>query len=151
MRVRLVRLLITLPFALCPMALPPHALALDANLGWSTLTYVCPSPLEIDLSWTAANNATFYSLQLMAPVDPTLNGGIGGTYLRQFGSIEVAKGQITSAAVSLAQASLPGATALQWEVMLGGPHGYADFVPGQQVAIVPVPCGQTTPKSSSPV
>ena len=114
------------------------------------MTYVCPTPLEIDITWTPVDNVTFYSLQLVGPQDPTQNGGLGGTYLRQFGTVEVAKGQLTSAAVSLAQASLPvEATALQWQVMLGGRHGYQGIIPKQQIAIIPVPCGQTKPLESS--
>ncbi|SRR5579884_1561616 len=131
------------------LALAEPALAIESYMPWSRMTYVCPSPLEIDLSWTPVDKAAFYSLQLVTPLDPSQNGGIGGTYLRQFGTIEVARGQITSANIALAPASLsPDTTALQWQVMLGGPQGYQGIMPRQQVAVVPVPCTQTTPLES---
>jgi hypothetical protein len=120
----------------------------DANVGPSLLTYVCPNPLQLDFSWTPAVNGTFYSLQLRGPLTSSINGGVSGTYLRQFGAIEVAKGQINSASVRLSQASLANNSTLQWQLMIGGPHGYLGLILRQEVALVPAPCSVTTPQAS---
>src|SRR5581483_5909621 len=91
-------------FALAAVAVAactPAALATEGGVGFSTLTYVCPSPGEIDFAWAPADGAQFYSLQLVGPQDPAVNGGINGTYLRQFGTIEVVKGTQQNASVSV--------------------------------------------------
>lgn len=117
-------------------------------IGFTVLTYVCPGPFQINFSWTPVTGAVFYALQLVGPLDPTSNGGVTGTYVRQFAAIEVANGAMNSASVTLSQGSLTGVTAQQWQVMIGGPNGYTAFVPRQQVALVPIPCTQTTPQQS---
>jgi hypothetical protein len=146
------RLLIAMAYILSPfacLAFPAPALAVpDAGLAFSRLTYVCPNPMQIDFSWTPVNNALFYSLQLAGPIDPALNGAVAGTYLRPFGTIEVTKGQALSASVTLNPASAATPLSLQWQVVLGAPTGYVGLVPRMQVAIIPVPCGQTTPLDS---
>ncbi|MDE3074212.1 MAG: hypothetical protein KGJ86_02175 [Chloroflexota bacterium] len=124
---------------------PSAAAASDATVGFSRLTYVCPTSTQIDFTWDQAVNATFYSLQLIGPVNPSINGGVTGTYLPQFGSIEVANGTMTSASVSLAAGSLTSPLTLSWEVMVGGPTGYEGMIPTQQTANIPMPCTQTTP------
>ncbi|GEM_PF-2740591 len=118
--------------------------AAAGNVGFSKLFYVCPSPDEIDFSWAPASNASFYSLQLLGPIDPTVNGGVTGTYLRQFGSIEVAKGQTQNAAITLAPAVISSPLTMQWQVMVGGPNGYTGLIPTFQTAIVTIPCTQNT-------
>jgi hypothetical protein len=142
-----VRWFATFGLVLALLASPALA-APDANVGFTRLTFVCPSPFEIDFSWPAASNATSYSLQLVGPLDPAANGGVSGTFLRQFGTIEVANGVSGAATITLSGASLPNPLTLQWQVMLSGPHGYTSVVPRQQVALVPAPCGQTTPQDS---
>jgi len=131
---------------LIALALPAPALAtLDANVGFSQLTYVCPSPFEIDFAWPPAANAVSYSLQLVGPQDPASNGGLTGTYLRQFGTIEVANANVNTASVSLARPSIgPGSLVLSWQVMTVGAHGYTGILPVQQAVQVPVPCSKNT-------
>jgi len=126
----------------------PALAATDANVAFTRLTYVCPSPYQIDFSWPAATNATSYSLQLVGPLDPAVNGSVGGTFLRQFGTIEVANGVSGSATVTLVAGSVPNPVTMEWQVMLSGPHGYTALVPRQQIALVPVPCGATSPVDS---
>jgi hypothetical protein len=148
----IVRRMPTFVLALVPLAGAPEAYAMpDANVGMAILTYVCPNPFQIDFSWTPAANAVFYALQLVGPLDASINGGVAGGYVRQFGTIEVAKGQINSASVALSQAALANPSSQQWQVMVGGPHGYLGLVPRQQLALVPVPCTQTTPQQSPSV
>ena len=120
----------------------------SANVGFTVLTYVCPGPFTINFSWTPAANAVFYSLALVGPQDAGSNGGVSGSYLRQFGAIEVMNGPATSASVSLSSTALAGVSGQQWQVMVGGPNGYTAFVPRQQVALVPIPCTATTPVQS---
>ncbi|MFI5266675.1 MAG: hypothetical protein ACHQ7M_04785 [Chloroflexota bacterium] len=144
---RLVTFVVTLPFALSTLPFSAQALT-NANVGISVLTYVCPTPFQINFSWTPAPNGVFYSLQLAGPLDPAINGGVGGAYIRQFGTIEVAKGAINSASVSLSQAAAANPSFQQWQVMAGGPNGYLGLIPRAQVALVPVPCTQTTPQQS---
>ena len=115
----------------------------DDRTGFVQLSYACPNPLQIDFSWTAADNASFYSLQLAKPVDASQNGGVGGTFLPQFGTTEVVKGQAMTVSVNLAQAALPSPIAMQWQVMVGGRHGYTGLVTLQEIAMVSVPCDQT--------
>ena len=141
------RWLPTLGLAVALTASPALAMT-DANVAFTRLTYVCPSPYEIDFTWPSAANATSYSLQLVGPLDPAANGGVSGTFLRQFGTVEVANGVSGAATVTLDAGSLPNPVTLQWQVMLSGPHGYTAFIPHQQVALVPVPCGQTSPVDS---
>lgn len=126
----------------------PAEAATDANVAFSRLTYVCPSPYQISFTWPSAANATSYSLQLVGPLDPATNGGVAGTFLRQFGTLEVANGVSGSATITLSQGSVPSPITTQWQLMLVGPHGYTAVVPRQQIAVVPLPCGQTTPLDS---
>ncbi|HVA24418.1 MAG TPA: hypothetical protein VMW62_08495 [Chloroflexota bacterium] len=130
------------------MSAPPALALTNASVGESLLTYVCPTPFQINFSWTPATNAVFYSLQLVGPLDPTINGAVSGSYIRQFGTIEVAKGTINSASVSLSQAAAASPSFQQWQMMVGGPNGYLGLMPRMQVALVPVPCTQTTPQPS---
>jgi hypothetical protein len=118
-----------------------QASAADASVGFSQLSYLCPTPAEIDFAWSPAANAAFYSLQLVLPLDQTVNGGISGTYLRQFGTIELLKAPVNNATVTLASGSLgaPPLT-LTFQVMQGGQDGYTGLVPAQQVVRVPTPC-----------
>lgn len=146
------RLLATAPAVAALLLLPAHpAAAVDLRVGFSQLSYICPSPTEIDFAWSPDANATFYSLQLVEPIDPTINGGLTGTYLPQFGTIELLKGQVNNATVSLSSSSLAApALVLTFQVMLGGRDGYTGLVPAQQVAQVPTPCtANTVPVSVS--
>jgi hypothetical protein len=118
----------------------PPALATEGGVGYSTLTYVCPSPGQIDFAWAPADGAVFYSLQLAGPLDPTLNGGINGNYLRQFNTIEVTKGTMQNASVSVNLNALALPASLQWQIMAGGKKGYLGLVPLQQVVSIPMPC-----------
>ena len=127
---------------------PPAGAASNFNVGFSVLTYQCPSPFQINFSWTPAANAVFYSLELAGPLDATTNGGVSGTFVRQFGTIEVAKGVTNSASVSLSPAALANPSFQQWQLMVGGANGYLGLVPRSQVALVPVPCTATTPQQS---
>ena len=119
--------------------------ATDVTVGFSQLSYVCPTPDELDFAWSPDANATFYSLQLVDPVDQTINGGITGTYLPQFGTIELVKAPVNNATVTLADSSLaaPPLT-LTFQVMLGGRDGYTGLVPAQQVVHISTPCQANT-------
>jgi len=128
--------------ALLVSAMP--ASATEAGIGYSVLTYVCPTPDRIDFAWAPADGATFYSLQLVDPVDPTINGGVTGTYLRQFGSLEVAKGGFQNFTVMLASGSIPLPEAETWQVMAGGKKGYLGLVPRTQTVSIPMPCTANT-------
>jgi hypothetical protein len=145
---RLLALVATLPLGLLAFPASTQALNNTAKIGMPVLTYVCPNPFQIDFSWTPAANAVFYSLELAGPLDATANGGVSGTYLRQFGTIELAKGAINSASVSLSQAATASPSLQQWQVMAGGPSGYVGIVSRAQVAQVIMPCTQTTPLQS---
>ena len=115
------------------------------RVGFSQLSYVCPSPNEIDFAWSPDPKATFYSLQLVDPVDQTVNGGLTGTYLPQFGTIELLKGQVNNAMVTLSPSSLAAPPlVLTFQVMLGGRDGYTGLVPSPQTAQVPTPCTANT-------
>ena len=118
--------------------------ATPAGIGFSDLNYVCPNTGTIDFSWTPVGGAQFYSLQLTGPTDPSLNGGIGGTYLRQFGAIEIFNGTTTNASLNANVGALPAGTALQFQVMLGVRGSYSGIVPLQQVVSVPMPCTAVT-------
>ncbi len=136
---------------LCLLTLAEPAFAgPDAAVGFSRLSYTCPSATEIDFTWSPAVNATFYSLQLVEPLDAGQNGGVAGTFLRQYGSVEVAKGGSGAANVTLAAGSLPNETTLYWQLMIGGPHGYTGMVPREQVALIPAPCTPTSSPVQSP-
>ena len=139
---RLTVALITSLSALLPAA---EVGATDVSVGFSQLSYVCPTPTEIDFAWSPDANATFSSLQLVDPIDQTVNGGISGTYLPQFGTVELLKAQVNNATVTLSPASLAGPPlTLVFQVMLGGRDGYTGLVPTQQVVQVATPCLQNT-------
>ena len=144
---RIAGFVLVLAVGLGPLSGDAYAIR-SANVGFTVLTYVCPGPFTINFSWTPATNAVFYSLDFMGPQDAGSNGGVGGSYLRQFGAVEVMKGPATSASVSLSSTALAGVTAQQWQVMVGGANGYTAFVPRQQVAVVPIPCTATKPVQS---
>ncbi len=121
---------------------PGPASAADVNVGFSALTYTCPSTSQINFTWTDATGSNGYSLQLVAPLDPIVNGNLTGTYLRQFGTIEVASGTTTSFTVPLTATVTAGS--LNFQVMVVGPSGYEGLVPIQQKAAIPIPCTKTT-------
>jgi len=123
--------------------LPRPALAIDSNIGFSKLSFVCPSQQEINFAWSPVDGAAGYSLQLVGPLDPGINGGISGTFLRQFGTTELSKGQMNNAAVSL-NGSTASPLILEFEVMVLSKNGYAGLVPAQQMALVPIPCNQNS-------
>lgn len=127
---------------------PPPTAAIEAGAGWSSLSFVCPTPTDIQFTWKAVDGAAFYSLQLAGPIDPTINGGVDGQFVRQFGSIEVARGSMTTAEVTLNSGAIGQPIVLTWYVMLGGKKGYLGLVPAQQVVHVPVPCPLTSPQGS---
>lgn len=128
------------PFALAPAPV----LAVGANIPFVTLTYLCPSPNSIEFAWQPADGVDSYSLQLVGPIDETLNGGITGTFVRQFGTLEIASGQINNASVTLQDGSTAKPLVLQFFLMVKTAGSLAGIVPPSQVAIVPIPCNKNT-------
>ena len=130
-RLRLWTLSGLLPVAASLLA-PQTASAVSDNIGFSRLTYFCPTPTQVSFSWTPAINAVSYSLQIVGPLDPSLNGGVKGTYLEQFGTEELSNSPATTATVTLSPSDLPRPTTVQWEVMASGQHGYTGWVPSSK-------------------
>jgi len=126
------------------MPSPPAALAIEANVPITKLTYLCPSPTSIEFAWQPVDGADSYSFQLVGPVDPAVNGGINGTFIRQFGTIEIATGQVNNASVNLDEGAITKPLSLQFQVMVSTKGGYSGMIPPSQVAVVPIPCSKNT-------
>jgi hypothetical protein len=123
---------------------PLSAQAIPASVPFVTLTYLCPSPHSIEFAWQPADGIDSYSLQLAGPLDETINGGISGSFIRQFGTIEVASGQIANASVTLQDSATGKPLMLQFFLMAKMGGSLTGIVPPSQVAIVPIPCTKNT-------